>query len=77
VWGVTGGDDALLGSVTWTASVPQGTQSESLPIELTGVPTPLYDVYVAVDGGDESARGIIDECYEENNVTRWGAYVCL
>jgi hypothetical protein len=77
IYGKTDGDDVLLGYVNWTAAVAQATESESYAVELTGVPTPLYDIYVAIDGGEYTRLGIIDECYEDNNVTLWGAYTCL
>jgi hypothetical protein len=76
IWGVTNTGDVLLDTFAWTPDVPQGTKSTGETIELTGVPHPLYDIYVSIDGGDETATGIVDECHEDNNVTDWGAYIC-
>jgi hypothetical protein len=66
----------LLKSVPWTAAMPQGQESQSEAIEISGVPTPLFDVTATIDGGDDASAGVVDECYESNNTDTWGAYVC-
>ncbi len=76
-WGGTGTDLVLLGSMTWTADLPAGEQSASASIELTGVPSPLYDLVITVDGGDDPGADLVDECDEDNNTAQWGAAVCL
>jgi hypothetical protein len=76
-WGVTDSGDILLHTETWTADLPPGVMSESVETELTGVPTPLFDVRVEVDGGNSSADSQLDECDETDNSEEWGAVVCL
>ena len=67
----------LLTTYTWTSDVAQGVQTASESLELTGVPTPLYDISIRVDGGDEDASGgDISECHEDNNTTEWGEFIC-
>lgn len=66
----------VLGEVTWSADLLQGVQTASESIEFTGVPTPLYDVWMAIDGGDNASSSAIDECYEDNNTAEWGAIIC-
>ncbi|MFZ5477895.1 MAG: FG-GAP-like repeat-containing protein [Myxococcota bacterium] len=76
VWGDTGTGLELLHSFEWTAALPTGVLSASQDIEISGVPTPLLDVVVSVDGGDEPDLGSIDECHEDNNTANWGDVVC-
>lgn len=77
VIGETNAGEVILNTVSWTVGLVQGHQSESLAIELTGVPTPLYDIKVAVDGGNSESLSEINECYETNNEDTWGAILCL
>ncbi|MES2644394.1 MAG: VCBS repeat-containing protein [Myxococcota bacterium] len=76
-WGYTSTGPQLLGSTTWTADIVPGVRTASVSIELTGVPTPLEDLWVTIDGGDETAGGVVAECHEDNNVDEWGGYICL
>jgi hypothetical protein len=75
-WGDTGAGLVFLSSMSWTAPLPAGVRSASESVELTGVPSPLYDIVVTVDGGDDTSLGTIDECYEDNNTARWGDVLC-
>jgi hypothetical protein len=76
IWGETDRGVQLLTSITWTGTLVQGEQSASYAVELPGVPSPLYDIWVAVDGGDVPTTGVVDECHEDNNVAEWGAAIC-
>jgi hypothetical protein len=76
IWGETATGTQILSTYTWTSDILQGTESASESIELTGVPTPLYDLSVTIDGGDSSSLDQISECHEDNNVTEWGAFIC-
>ncbi|MES2643081.1 MAG: FG-GAP-like repeat-containing protein [Myxococcota bacterium] len=76
-WGDTDAGRVLLGTVSWTADLVAGVRTPSESIEFTGVPSPLYDVIVTVDGGDDTGAGVVDECYEDNNTASWGSAVCL
>lgn len=75
--GETNAGEVILNTVSWTVGLVQGHQSDSLAIELMGVPTPLYDIKVAVDGGNSESLSEINECYETNNEDTWGAVLCL
>lgn len=75
-WGETDTGRVLLGSAAWSAALPAGVRSQSESVELTGVPSLLLDVYVEVDGGADSSRGVVSECYEDNNVANWGDVLC-
>jgi hypothetical protein len=77
VYGVTDSGDVLLATQTWTADLLPLYQTGSETIELTGVPSPLYDVYVTVDGGNDSPDSQVRECHEDDNEARWGAPVCI
>lgn len=61
---------------TWAATVEAGAMTESTALEIHGVPTPILDLWVAVDGGDDPTAGVVNECFEDNNIARWGAPVC-
>lgn len=74
-WGNTDTGLVSLGSMTWTATLVAGVQTQSESIEFTGIPIPLIDVIVTVDGGDTGA-GLVSECYEDNNTTNWGSVLC-
>ncbi|MES2639106.1 MAG: VCBS repeat-containing protein [Myxococcota bacterium] len=75
-WGDTDAGPQLLLATTWTADIVQGLQTASESVELTGVPTPLYNVWVTIDGGDDTSVSVVDECYEDNNVDEWGTMIC-
>ncbi len=77
VIGETGSGEVVLDTISWTVGLAQGHQSESIAIQLTGVPTPLYDLKVAVDGGNSESLSEVNECYETNNEDTWGAIICL
>ncbi|MDP2311686.1 MAG: VCBS repeat-containing protein [Pseudomonadota bacterium] len=76
LWGETEVGMMHLGSKVWTADILAGAQSGSDSIELTGVPTPLLDLVVTIDGGDATAFGVVGECYEGNNTDEWNQAVC-
>ncbi len=75
-WGVTSSGDVLLGSTTYAGNKPAGWLNDSVETELTGVPTPLYDVYVTIDGGNNSEASLIGECDETDNEARLGSALC-
>ena len=77
VIGETDTGEVILKSVDWTVGLVMGHQSDSLSIELTGVPTPLSNIRVAVDGGNSESLSEISECYETNNEDNWGSIICL
>ena len=77
VIGETGSGEVVLDTISWTVGLAQGHQSESIAIQLTGVPTPLYDLKVAVDGGNSESLSEVNECSETNNEDTWGAIICL
>jgi hypothetical protein len=77
IWGDTDSGWQLLHTERWTGTVSQGTKSEGLELQLSGVPSPLYDIMAMVDGGDDSSLSAVDECHEDNNTAEWGALICL
>ncbi|MDP2309977.1 MAG: VCBS repeat-containing protein [Pseudomonadota bacterium] len=76
VWGEAEAGMVYLGGMTWTADMPAGISSSSESLELTGVPTQLTGIVVTIDGGDATSFGVVDECYEGNNVDEWNESVC-
>ncbi len=76
IWGETEAGMVYLGNYPWTVDLVAGVQSSSQMVELTGVPTPLLDIVVTIDGGDATSFGTVDECYEGNNVDAWREQVC-
>jgi hypothetical protein len=74
--GETAAGEVILATYTWNVGIPQGTRTDSVDVEIVGVPTPLYDIKVEVDGGNDGTFSDIDECYEQNNEDIWGAVVC-
>jgi hypothetical protein len=77
IWGETSTGLVLLHTTNWTSSILSGVKTDATEIELTGVPTPLYDIVAMVDYGNDAPGSEISECHEDNNENRWGAYVCL
>lgn len=75
-YGVTLNGDILLGTYTYTPTLVAGEETQSQPIELTGVTGPIYDLVVKIDGGDDATNDAVSECYENNNEERWGVQVC-
>jgi hypothetical protein len=76
-WGVTDTGDVELGSTVYGGNKPAGWLANSQQTELTGVPKPLYDVYVSIDGGNREDGGEIGECDETDNEARLGSPLCL
>jgi hypothetical protein len=76
VYGETDAGDVLLYSTTWTADLPAGRESAAEMVELTGVPKPLYDLKLKLDGGDASSVGVVGECDENDNEDNWGVLIC-
>jgi hypothetical protein len=72
VYGLTETGRVLLGTETWTVGIATGMRTESLHLVFTGVPTPLLDLEVVLDG-----RRAIAECDDGNNTAGWGGVVCL
>lgn len=65
----------LLGDTTWTDPLPSGQVAHSTGILLTDVPTPLYDLTMKIDGGNDGVSAV-EECHEDNNETTWPDTVC-
>lgn len=77
LWGESSTGLVLLNETMWTNTVLAGTKTDALEIELTGVPIPLFDIIAMVDFGNDAPGSEINECHENNNEDRWGAYVCF
>ncbi|MFN7144721.1 MAG: FG-GAP-like repeat-containing protein, partial [Myxococcota bacterium] len=45
-WGNTAAGVQMIGDTTWTAVIDQGRMSASESLEMHGIPTPLYDIWV-------------------------------
>lgn len=75
--GETDAGEVILATYTWKVGLAQATLTDSVSVELTGVPKPLYDLKVTVDGGNIELNSQIKECYEENNEDLWGGIICL
>ncbi len=78
-YGVSDSGDVLLGTTVYSGNKPAGWLGNSVQTELTGVPKPLYDIYVTIDGGNSSDGrvGTVGECDESDNEARLGAPICL
>lgn len=76
-WGVTDRGEEELGSTVYGGNKPAGWLANSQQTELDGVPTPLYDVFVTIDGGNSEDGGEIGECDETDNEARLGSPLCL
>lgn len=76
-YGVTDSGDVELGRTTYGGNKPAGWLANSQQTELSGVPSPLYDIYVAIDGGNLEDGGNIGECDETDNEARLGTPLCL
>lgn len=77
IWGVGETGETLLYTTDWTAGAEAGFMENSTTVTITGVPLPLYDVFIKVDGGNEMDYDMVDECIEDDNEQTWGAYICL
>lgn len=77
LWGDTTSGRVLLHETTWTASLAAGTLAAAVETSLTGVPVPLYDLEIEVDGGADPAQSEVSECDETDNTDAWGALICL
>ncbi len=77
IWGMTDGPDVLLYETQWTAGALSGWMEDSATVEITGVPHPLYDVYITVDYGNSSEDSEVSECDETDNSSTWGNFICL
>jgi hypothetical protein len=74
--GTTDTGDVILDTVTWTATLTAGYMDASVETHLTGVPTPLFDIRIEVDGGSSLDRSQVGECDETDNEIEWGEIVC-
>jgi hypothetical protein len=77
IWGVTDTGNVLLHSELYTLSMPAGWMGPSVETRLTGIPHPLYDIYLSIDGGTSEELGLVSECVSSDNQVEWGAIVCL
>jgi hypothetical protein len=76
-WGTSStGDRLLLGSATWSEPLFAGKVSADDFIQLIDVPSPLYDLTMIIDGGDNSSAGVVHECHEDNNSVTWPEPIC-
>lgn len=76
-YGETDAGEVLLYSTLWTAALPAGWMAEAQQTTLYDVPTPLYDIRMALDGGNNSTQSEVSECGENDNEMMWGALICL
>jgi len=74
--GTTDTGDVILDTVTWTATLTAGYMDASVETHLTGVPTPLFDIRIEVDGGSSLDRSQVGECDETDNEIEWGEIIC-
>ena len=70
-WASTSGPDVLLGTTTWTATLPGTTMADAQALTFTSFPTPLLDVRIEIDPDDR-----LPECDETDNRAAWGAVIC-
>jgi hypothetical protein len=75
-WGATDAGTQRIAELVWTAEIAQAYMSASHSLEIHGVPTPLHDLWVTIDGGDDAPSGVVAECYEDNNTDTWGWPIC-
>ncbi len=76
VWSFTSAGLTLIHEELWTSTIAAGVLSDALEINLTGLVTPIEDLVITIDGGNDATSGIVDECKEDNNEDWWGAFVC-
>ncbi len=72
-WGVGDSGYTLLGEATWSGIVEPGMMTEADFIQLTGVPTPLYDIDVRIAG---TTSGEFEDCDDGDDIDKWGAQIC-
>lgn len=77
IFGETDAGSVLLYSTTWTSDLQEGWLQTAIETTITGVPRPLYDVRLVLDGGSDITLSQISECDETDNEDTWGALVCL
>jgi hypothetical protein len=70
------GSETKLGSVTVTDTVPAAMTAQAVQFDVIGFPKKLESIYAKVDGGNESSKGVIDECDETNNEDVWRESLC-
>jgi hypothetical protein len=76
-YGETDTGSVLLGSEVFSSNLDAGWISQSQESTFTGIPHPLYDITMVVDGGSDESGGEISECVSDDNEITWGALVCL
>ncbi len=76
IWTFTSAGLTLVHTEPWTSTIAAGILSDAVELELTGLVTPIEDVIITIDGGNDSTAGVVDECHEDNNEDWWGAFVC-
>lgn len=77
IWGDTDSGWQLLHDETITETLTAGQMNAAHETTLTGVPLPLYDLQLIIDGGSDSAHSEVEECSDTDNSPTWGAFICL
>lgn len=77
IYGDTDAGEVVLWEGVWSADLDPAWMAGAESVEITGVPFPLYDVRIAVDGGNDAPSDELRECVESDNENIWGALVCV
>ena len=70
------GEERLLGETLVTETILAARSLDSVTYVIDPVPAGLASIYGAVDYGDDSSRGVVGECIEDNNEDVYGENLC-
>lgn len=70
------GSETLLGESTLSEMLPAGWTNEAFEFRIDGIPDKLESIYATVDGGNDSAGSLLEECDETNNEDEWRESLC-
>ncbi len=70
------GTEKLLGEATVADSIPSARKLDSIEFRVDSIPSTLQSMYAKVDGGNNSTKGVVDECLEDNNEDVWAESIC-
>ncbi|MFZ5477894.1 MAG: FG-GAP repeat domain-containing protein [Myxococcota bacterium] len=70
------GSSRLLDQTDITDTIPAARRMEGITFVIDPVPAGLVDVQAEVDEGDNAARGVVDECVEDNNSDQYDENLC-
>lgn len=77
IWGSTDIGDQMLAEEIVTDDLTAGVLGSAHHTTLEGIPKPLYDIFLKIDGGVDDTMSEIEECDSTDNEPKWGATVCL